>query len=199
MRLMAAVGLCQEMFPFTMLFLPLATSSLQAQGTATIVVNPKASAEQVKTVTPVAPAPVSRSSGPADLMVRIISVSSDASGMASAAFDISNVGSGYSGGYYFTAQLPTAAYGQTYYGTPSQGTYTYTSPAQSSLGPGDHIVNTLRFSQAQSSGIFSVTVDPSNTVTDSNRTNNYAYQSLGTYYQAQPYYYNPQPYPYYTY
>ena len=83
-----------------------------------------------------------------------------------ATFDIANVGGSSSGSYYFTAYLPTI-----------QG-YNYTSPRQASLAPGAHIVNTLRFTQANG-GSFSVSVDPSNAVRESNERNNYASQPVG--------------------
>lgn len=166
-------------------------------------------------------------SGPADLSVRIVSVSADQYGNGTAIFDIANVGGSASGSYYFTAQLPTRAYG---------AGYTYTSPLQSSLAPGAHITSTLHFTQAIA-GTFSVNVDPQGRVQEATKTNNYASRVLsyaqstytnynttqyapvvtgytapppqayyGNYYnyqqpQQQPYYqyqYN-QPQPYYTY
>lgn len=173
--------------PLSISFTPNATSSAQAQGSVSIVVNPGVAGSAP--VAQAATAPKPRSTGPADLAVRIIAVTADQSGSGIATFDISNAGSGSSGVYYFTAQLPTSAYAEAaYYGAPSQGSYTYTSPAQVSLAPGDHIQSTLRFTGAHTGGIFSVTVDPSSTVNDSNRTNNYAYQSLIAVYQSQPYY-----------
>lgn len=204
--------------PISVVFIPTATSSPRVQGNASIVINPAqtpAASAPAATVTNSTPAKP-RASGPAlagqaDLLVRIISVSADGYGNSTAVFDIENVGRGSSGTYYFSAELPTNAYGlpgqgQTY-GSQMQS-YTYNSPAQVSLAPGDHIVSTLRFTQAQTGGlpgqgVFSVTVDPSRSVNESNTTNNYAYQTLTggynyNYNQPQPYNYQ-QPYPYYTY
>jgi len=185
--------------PMSVVFIPDASTSSSVQGTASVLVNPAS----IATVTPApstTPAPAKpRATGPADLSVRIISVNADQYGNGTAVFDIENIGSGTSHSYYFEAQLPTNAYGQTY-GSQMQS-YTYNSPAQISLASGDHVTSTLHFTQAQQGGIFSVTVDPSDAVNDSNRTNNYAYQTL-----TMPYNYNynqqynyQQTYPSYTY
>ncbi|MDO8514734.1 MAG: CARDB domain-containing protein [bacterium] len=181
-------GTASTSVPVSVIFIPSATSSKQAQGTATVVVHPK-----VVTMTPVEPAPVTPAKpvtptpvnrGPADLSVSIISVTSDGSGNAVATFDIGNVGGNASGSYYFTAQLPM------------NGGYTYTSPVQYSLAPGDHIVNTLRFAQAVSGNV-SVVVDPQNMVSESSESNNYTSQFLNTPYNYnQPYYPNQYPYVY---
>ena len=196
--------------PVSIVFVPSATSSPSVQGNAAIIVEPVPS---TITTTPSTPAPATPAAtkpratglpaqaGPADLSVRIVSVSADQSGNGTAVFDIENVGSGPSGTYAFTAELPTSAHGQSYSG--QMQSYTYNSPVQSSLGVGDHITNTLRFTQAQNGGVMSVTVDPSSAVRDLNRTNNYAYQTLTTpynynYNQPQSYY-NQQPQSYYTY
>ena len=191
--------------PLSIIFMPSpavggasATSSKQAQGTATVVINagtfvelaqpvttkPATVETSSKPVTPVKP----HVSGPADLSVRIVAVNVDASGNGIATFDIANVGGSSSGIYYFNAQLPM------------QTGYTYNSPPQSPLGPGDHIVNTLRFSQAVN-GVFSIALN----VSDANQNNNYASQSIsmpssyapgygGT--QYNNYNYAPQPYQY---
>ena len=121
--------------------------------------------------------------GPADLSVKILSVESDGVGGGVATFDIGNEGQSSTGVYTFTAQLPTA------------DGRTYGSTVQSSLLPGDHIVNTLRFSQAVS-GIFSVTVTPG-TKNEARTDNNYASRQVSMPYID--YNYNPQPYSQYQY
>jgi len=81
-------------------------------------------------------------------------------------FDIANNGGSSTGAWYFSAQLPTAP-----------APYRYNSPEQEPLGPGDHIVNTLRFSPtASGGGIFNVIVDPQGEVRESDKTNNTATQ-----------------------
>jgi hypothetical protein len=157
--------------PLTVIFVP--QSGPQVQGSATITINPRAQ----QTPAPVVQSPaVVAHTGPADLSVQILSATVDPNGLATIVFDISNNGAGDSGGYTFQAYLPTRT------------TYTYYSPAQVSLSPGSHIVSTLRFTQA-APGAISIIVDPSNNVSDSNRTNNYAAQNL-----SMPYGYNPQTY-----
>ncbi len=160
--------------PLSIIFIPSATSSKQAQGSATVLVHPSAArVEPAAPVTPTKP----RAITPADLSVSILGANVDASGMAIVEFDIANNGGSLSGTYYFDAYLPT------------QSAYTYSSPAQSSLAPGDHIVNTLRFSQTVP-GSISVVVDPAQTVHESNENNNYASQPLNApYYTPQPYQY----------
>ncbi len=178
--------------PISVVFIPSSTSSSRVQGSTSILVSPALSSITPAPTTPTKTSAKPRASVPADLSVRIVSLSVDPYGNGTAVFDIQNVGAGSSGTYSFTAQLPTNSnsYGGQPYGGQTQS-YTYASPAQSSLHPGDHIINTLRFTQAQSGGIFSVTVDPSGSVHESNKINNYAYQSLSTqsnYNQPQPYY-----------
>ncbi|PIR82570.1 hypothetical protein COU20_01605 [Candidatus Kaiserbacteria bacterium CG10_big_fil_rev_8_21_14_0_10_59_10] len=93
-------------------------------------------------------------------------------------FEIANRGTVHSGTYTFIAQLPTA-----------QG-FTYTSPLQMSLGPGDRIENTLRFTQlAPQGGTFTVFVDPMHLIKESNKANNSAsrYVAPASGYQQQPY------------
>jgi len=161
--------------PLSVIFMPSA-SGTQAQGSATITITNgviTAAPAPVPVVETPAPAPAPtpaaapqatpRPALPADLAVRGLSVSSDASGAAVATFDIVNLGGTASGSYSFTAQLPTVS------------GYTYTSPVQSSLSPGSHVVNTLRFTQAQS-GAVSVNVIPGGA--DANSGNNYASQTL---------------------
>ncbi len=175
------VGTTSIKTPLSVLFIPSATSSTPVEGTATLTVNtaekpsmpepivtPATSTPtQQKPETPKPTTPVV--SGPGDLAVSITSVNVDQYGNGTVTFNISNIGSGASGSYYFTAQLPTAQ------------PYTYTSPTQMSLSPGSYIVNTLRFSAAVP-GSISVNVDPANTALESNENNNTATQYVsGTY------------------
>ena len=116
-------------------------------------------------------------SGPADLAVRMIMVGViDASSGAliprepispaeivGVEFDVANVGGSASGSWNFTAQLPTGYQG-----------YLYTSPAQISLMPGEHIVNVLRFAPNMRPGTITVTADPFGQVYDADRSNNIA-------------------------
>ena len=185
-------GTASTSVPVSIVFIPSATSSKQVQGNATVTVNPIAAMEPIvqPVVTPATPAVVVNTApivtGPTDLSVQIISVVPDGLGGAIATFDIGNEGVSSTGVYTFTAQLPTTS------------GYLYNSPTQTSLAPGDHIVNTLRFSQAQS-GIFSVVVDPSRAKNESRTDNNYASQQVSMPYIPQQTYYQqqyPQYYPY---
>ncbi len=167
----------------SVVFVPGATSSKQVQGSATIKVHPaEEKATSPQTSTPAAP--VAHSSGPPDISVSITSASVDQYGSAVVSFDIANVGGSASPAYYFSAQLPTAA----------NAGYTYTSPQQASLGAGDRVANTLRFSQAVG-GAVSITVS----IADSNSSNNYASQTMSAPYLSTPSYYTgtqyyaPQP------
>lgn len=187
--------------PLTVVFIP-TTTGTQITGTATINIHagtpvaatqeekPTKTTTTTKTATPV----VHRATGPADLSVHIIAIGiidpttgtfiqttpTSPNDMAAVEFDIANIGNSSTGTWYFEAQLPT------------QSGYTYQSPAQASLAPGDHILNTLRFTQvAQGGGTFTVTVDPSGMVRENNLTNNYASQFV-----PMPNYYN---YPTYQY
>lgn len=187
-------GTASTTVPLSIVFIPSATTSAQVQGSATVAVNPQSAPGVVVrpatttpvVVTPVAPMTPTKpvSAGPTDLTVQITSVIPDGSGGAIATFDIGNDGLSSTGSYTFTAQLPTA------------DGYLYSSPLQSSLAPGDHIVNTLRFSQAVS-GIFSVVVDPSRVKNELRTDNNYASSQVSMpyvqTYPQQPYY---QQYPY---
>ena len=164
-------GTVATTLPISVLFIPSATSSKQAQGSATVLVYP--STNTVPVATPAQPVKP-RATTPADLSVTILGASVDASGNAIVEFDIANRGGRSSGTYYFEAYLPT------------QSAYTYSSPAQSPLGPGDHIVNTLRFSQTVA-GSVSIIVDPAHSVHESNEDNNYASQPLNAPYYPQPY------------
>ncbi|MBI5003734.1 hypothetical protein HZC00_01420 [Candidatus Kaiserbacteria bacterium] len=118
------------------------------------------------------------SASPADLSVRIIAVGiidpvtgifvnrppASPSDVAAVQFDISNDGGSTTGLWYFHAFLPS---------TPSG--YSYDSPVQESLGPGDRVINTLRFSPVVSNGgLFNVIVDSQGTVDESDETNNTA-------------------------
>lgn len=195
-------GSATSSLPITILFLPSATSSKQAQGSAVVTVHaPGAQAPVVETETPVVttapvttpatPKPVTPAtnttySGPADLSVRVIAVGviDPYSGafvnrapmypgdIAAAQFDISNVGGSWSSYYYFSASLPTMT------------GYSYVSPPQSPLAPGSHVVNTLRWSEAVG-GSFSVVIS----TPDADPSNNYSSQWLSGGYNAQPNYY----------
>jgi hypothetical protein len=116
-----------------------------------------------------------------------MSVGVDSWGNGTVVFDIANIGGASSGVYYFTANLPTPM------------GYFYSSPPQNSLNPGDHVVSTLRFTQA-TAGLVTIVADPSNMVRDYNRGNNSASQwvSGGQYgnYNNNQYNYQPQPYVY---
>lgn len=179
--------------PLSVLFIPSSTSSTPIEATVTLTVNPAQVAEPAPAapVKPTTPSQPSTPSGTGDLSVTITSVFVDQYGNGTATFNISNIGTGHSGAYTFTAQLPTAQ------------PYTYVSPLQTSLAPGSYIVNTLRFSQAVN-GAVSVIVDPSNTVTEANESNNTAVQYVtGAYpqnYQPQynyvPTYYDIYNYPF---
>ncbi|MBI5470478.1 hypothetical protein HY968_04155 [Candidatus Kaiserbacteria bacterium] len=189
-------GATSTSLPITVIFLPSATTSPQAQGSATIAVH----AASVSTPTPTAPetpttpstpvkpavsAPVYR--GPADLSVRILNIGvidpysgqfvnrvPGPNDVAAAQFDIANEGGSASGTYYFTATLPTMS------------GYVYSSPAQAPLGVGSHVLSTLRWSDGNpGGGTFSVSI----TGSDSNSSNNYASRWIsGGYYVPQPYY-----------
>ncbi len=165
---------------------PIGLPSIQPTQATPPIVRPTTPAV---TVLPTQPAPVApmyavqttqlqpRIATPADLSVRVLSVNVDPYGMGVVEFDIANIGGSTAGTYTFEVFLPT------------QSGYTYSSPTQSPLGPGGHIVNTLRFSQAIG-GTVSITVDPSNTVRESNESNNYASQT------AMPYSVPQYPYGY---
>ena len=185
--------------PISIIFMQTATSSAstvrQAQGSATVHVLPGTGVTPPPVSQPITPPPSSipntsntsntgnsspntqttRPRTPADLSVRIVSITTDGYGNGIATFDIGNLGGTSSGTYYFTANLPT------------QTGYAYASPAQASLAPGGHIVSTLNFTQAVP-GIFSVSI----TKNDANNSNNYASQnvmpsSYGPYNYVQPY------------
>lgn len=119
-----------------------------------------------------------RTAAPADLSVRILAVGVidpvtgafinrapvSPSEVVAVQFDIVNEGGASTGAWYFDAQLPTAS-----------GGYPYSSPVQEPLGPGDHIVNTLRFSSVVSGGgMFNIIVDSQGMVDEFSETNNTA-------------------------
>ncbi|KKW35364.1 MAG: hypothetical protein UY81_C0043G0006 [Candidatus Giovannonibacteria bacterium GW2011_GWA2_53_7] len=117
---------------------------------------------------------------PGDLSVRILSVGvidpitgdivprppSSPYDLVAVRFDIANAGTASTGPWYFSAQLPTVP------------PYMYSSVAQISLAPGDHIENMLRFRQAAPGGNFSVAVDGANLVLESIEANNFASQNI---------------------
>lgn len=166
--------------PLSIVFMPAATSSAtRPQGGATVHV----SAGDTNTQ-PTTPAPTTTTTprptqpvGKPDLSVRILAVGvinpvsgafesrypSGPNDIAAVQFDIANNGGSATGAYYFTANLPL------------QGGYVYSSPIQSSLTPGSHVVNTLRFKPVQSNGgTITITVDSSYAVGESNEGNNTA-------------------------
>lgn len=188
-----------------------ATGTTRAQGNATVTVTPQAGMPIATSTLPATGSAGSPQAGTAvktvpvgkpDLAVRIIAIGtvdlysgmfvnrmpSGPNDVMAVKFDIANVGAGPSGVWYFTAQLPT------YPATP------YISPAQNSLGRGDHIENTLRFNRAlPQGGNFTVTVDPSNSISELSESNNYASQWI---YGNSGYYPSPMQYegnPYYPY
>jgi hypothetical protein len=189
-------GTATTSVPLSIVFMPGAANGQQVQGNATVAIAPGAvqqpvPAQPAQTVTPAgaASAPAAaRVSSPADLSVNILSVNTSASGATVATFDIANDGGSASGTYYFEAFLPT------------QSQYTYTSPAQASLAPGSHVLSTLTFTQTVG-GTFSVLVDPSGAVRESNRSNNYASRAVSAPYNNyngyNNYYYPQTTYPQY--
>ena len=215
--------------PITVVFLPSATSSPHVQGSATVVVRSTALAQSDpqtqpanQVPTPVAQTPVATTpepeptitsseqtytsaATPTNLTVRIIAIGviDRSTGMfvnrspmyvddiAAAQFDISNTGGSTSGTYYFSSNLPTAT------------GYVYNSPAQSPLGSGDHVVNTLRWTSSAQYGTFTVQVTGGG---DSNTSDNFASATIGAtgvqpnyngyQYPPQQQYYYPQQYAY---
>ena len=200
--------------PLTIIFMPSATGTSpsagnsggtqQAQGSATVTIKPAEAAASPAPApspapTPAAPTPAPTpayvppaatqvSKAPADLSVRITSLSSDAYGHGVATFDIENVGGSSSGTYYFMAQLPVSGGSPPYAGGYGGTQYTYSSTAQSPLLPGEHILSTLRFSQP-----ISGTVSVSITSSDAHQGNNYASDFLNASYGPLNYTY-PLPY-----
>ncbi len=163
------------------LFRSAPTTTVSAPESAQQAVSPIAQQEAPRASTPSAAAQTkeaiaTRPAAPADLRITIVSFSTDQSGNATLVFDIANIGGSASGGYSFTAQLPTT------------DSYAYSSVRQAPLGPGDHVLNTLRFSRAVA-GTASVSV----AYDDANAANNSASQTTGGAYNgssyAQPAYY----------
>jgi len=184
-------GTASTSVPLSIVFIPSATTSKQVQGSATVTVGPAVATAPIVTppatttppVQPPATPPVVNPpapAGPADLSVQILSVVPDGAGGGIATFDIGNNGSSSTGVYTFTARLPM-----------TDGRL-YNSPAQASLAPGDHVVSTLRFSQA-TSGIFSVVVH-AGTKNEARTDNNYAAREVSMPYIPPTY---PQQYPQY--
>jgi len=152
----------------------LKAKSIQIPALSTVKEKISASTTQTTTTT------IGDGSNVADLSVRILSVGviDPISGniipreptrpddLVAVRFLISNGGGAPTGSWYFTAQLPT---------TPA---YPYSSPVQTSLPPGGSIENMLRFKNAVPGGVFSVSVDPSNQVKESNESNNSASQNI---------------------
>ena len=188
-------GTASTSVPVSIVFIPGATTSKQVQGSATITVGPAVATPPVVTppatstppVQPPTPTPPvvnpPAPAGPADLSVQILSVVPDGAGGGIATFDIGNDGLSSTGAYSFTAQLPM-----------SDGRL-YQSPTQSSLAPGDHVVNTLRFSQAIS-GIFTVVVH-AGTKNEARTDNNYAAREVSMPYIPPTYQDQYQQYPQY--
>lgn len=130
-----------------------------------------------------APAPAPKPVGIPDLAVRMITmgVTDPYTGqfipkpvfgsyeVISVKFEVANRGAGRSGQWMFDANLPTR--------TP----YFYQSPIQMPLGPQDRIEFTLNFSQPIS-GPIQINVDPSNTVHETNESNNYLTQYVSVVY-----------------
>lgn len=168
----------------SVLFLPQGgQTGTPAQGSANVTVNPGTTPVPVTEKPDATDKPTPKPTGTPDLAVTIVAVGvidqngnfvqrAPVSGYETAAvqFDVANVGSGTSGSYTFTAQLPTSQ------------PYTYQSPVQAPLAAGSHVVNTLRFTQAVS-GTFMVSLNG-----DANTNNNYASQYVNAPYQLQ---YNP--------
>lgn len=203
------VATASSTIPFSIIFFPEATSSKQVTGTATIAISPAEAAIVSSIQTSAEPATTPKSpigsaapkkpavsySGPSDLRVRILSVTPGT--MSTVQFDVANVGSSPSGSYTFTAHLPTLS------------GYTYNSPVQASLNPGDHIVSTLQFTQSQG-GTVTITLHPSTSDYSGNNTDSqsigggynasYDYQTYQYTYPSYPTYQQPTySYPSYTY
>jgi hypothetical protein len=80
---------------------------------------------------------------------------------AAVRFEVANIGSRGTGGWLFTATLPT------------EPARSYSSTLQQSLNPGDRIEYTLSFSNITTGGgTFRITADPSNQVAEANENNN---------------------------
>lgn len=166
--------------PLSIVFLPSATTSKERpQGTATLKVTAASGTTNTLATgtAPSTPSTTPKPAGAPDLSVRILAVGvinpmtnlfeyrtpASPEDIAAVQFDIANDGSASTGTYYFTVQLPI------------QGGQAYASPAQSSLTPGSHVVNTLRFKPVTpGGGTVTVLIDPSNNVKESHEGNNAA-------------------------
>ncbi|MDO8481760.1 MAG: CARDB domain-containing protein [bacterium] len=178
-------GTSSASIPISIIFVPSATSGTRAQGNATLQIVSKKStavtfpAPSTNTTSPVpSNPPQAEPYAPkaVDLSVYILSVGviepisgniiprkpTSPNDLVAVRFTVANHGNTSSGPWYFTAQLPTTS------------AYTYTSPVQASLTPGSSIENMLRFTNASSEGMFTVSVDPSNQVNESNEDDNFA-------------------------
>lgn len=114
-------------------------NAVVASGSATVSITPVSTAA-VKTTEPgVKYVPAARTTslyGAADLAVRILSINSLSSvqGRVAVQFEVENIGTNIApAGWMFTANLPVGY------------AYTYSSPTQQALYPGDKIVYTLGF------------------------------------------------------
>lgn len=206
-------GVSSTTLPFSIIFVPASTSSKQVQGTATIALNTASGetggpienpTQPIVNTAATRPTPVTEygvtsetsaapsraiSGTPANLSVRIVQVIPG--DLTTVQFDVANTGGTASGSYTFTAYLPTA-----------QG-YVYASPAQVSLGAGDHVLNTLQFSESVG-GQITIVVQPGKSGDRaSDNTASYditapyaATPRYDTYYDTS--YYNPS-YPQYQY
>lgn len=175
--------------PVSIVFIPAATSSSQVTGTASVALAPAAPAPDTQNPgTPITTGhagsadssgpqttPVSHS--PADLSVRIISVTTGS--LDSVQFDIANVGGSTSGSYTFTAYLPTS------------DSYVYSSPVQAPLSAGSHVANTLQFT-GSTGGTVTIVIKPT---TSDNSANNTASQSVGGSYSPYGQYQSGYDYP----
>ncbi|MDB5187662.1 MAG: hypothetical protein JWO50_182 [Candidatus Kaiserbacteria bacterium] len=170
--------------PITISFTPVGGGAA-VTGTATIAIHPGNTVTPVATSTPSenptqTPATTTQPTqprSPADISVTIVGVGIIDPGTGAfipvtpgslddtvaVKFDIKNIGGTPTGAYTFEADLPTI------------NGYHYVSPIQKSLGAGDHVLNTLRFTQvASGGGTFTVVADPNQTVNEATFSNNTA-------------------------
>lgn len=171
------IGEKEQKVPLTIAYIPsLSNTAARVEGSAVVTVVPatpaKGPAPSAKppSAMPKSPTPSTprAPSAPPDLVVSITSVTVDpATRVGIITFDIKNIGGSATGPWYFMASLPT------------YGGYLYTSPSQTSLSPGDHVVNILRFDQPEP-GAATVRVDPAGLIRESNESNNVASGMLGS-------------------
>lgn len=190
------IGKAAQGVPVTIIFNPQTGDKVQGEAMITVspassttavepTEEPKTEKPPTKKPTTSARRPVNlvahAGSGPADLSVRMILVGviDPYSGallprapispneIVGVEFDIANIGGSATGGWYFSAVLPTGV-----------SPYLYTSPLQRSLAPGEHIVNVLRFSPNMRPSSLSVTADPANRILEANETNNLVSQAM---------------------